>query len=339
MRRRYWARWCVLVLLFWAAPIALSAQEDDSGEQEVSAEEESAVEDADGETEPDADGPVEDGAGTADEELDAQSDGDGAEDGDVAGGDEIVDEEPVTEDDGVAGDEEIADDDVVEGPGGAPLQTDYPGTEESLQARMDTGRIEGEELPEGEEGEEIYDLRVRELETQIDDLKERVFRSKSRIALLRETVLAENLAGSRAVVTFVNDLGRRYKIDRAIFSVDGSQVHSTLGTNGEYDEETEIFSGPMTPGTHTVSVTLGLTGSGYGLFSYAEGYEFDLRFSCQFTAEEGRTTLVTVRSYKSGNSFTAHEERPDGICKVSMVELDIEDFEDEVEDLDAPELE
>ena len=248
------------------------------------------------------------------------------------------DETVAEEQEEVADDEEVADEDdeTVEGPGGRELDTDYPGTDEAMQPRMDTGELEAIDVPDDEDPGEVYDLRVRELETQLDDLQERVFRSKSRIALLRETVLAENLAGSRAVVTFQNDLGGAYNLERVIFSVDGSQVYSEVDPNGDLDGEgIEVFSGPMTPGTHTVSVVLGLRGSGYGVFSYAEGYEFDLRFSCQFTAEEGRTTLVTVQSFESGNMFTAHEDRPDGVCEVSMVELTVEDMEDVDDDLDA----
>ena len=217
---------------------------------------------------------------------------------------------------------------VVEGPGGRPLRTDYPGTEESLQPRMDTRGLDGVERLEGEEAAEVYDLRVRELETQIDDLKERVFRSKSRIVLLKETVLAENLAGSRAVISFENNLGTAYRVERGIFSIDGSRVFTSTDTDALRTRDgLEVFSGPLTPGTHTVSVSLGMRGSGYGLFSYARGYEFDLRFSCQFTAEEGRTTLVTVRTFRGGNVFTAHEERPTGICHVSMTELTVDQLE------------
>ena len=248
-----------------------------------------------------------------------------------------ADAEQVAEEAEPADDEAVADDEVVRGPGGRELVSDYPGTDEAMQARMETSRIEGIESPDGTDPDEVYDLRVRELETQIDDLKERVFRSKSRIALLRETVLAENLAGSRAVVSYENDLGRSYSIERVIFSLDGSQVYSEASPAGGFarSEPVEVFSGPMAPGTHTISVVLSLRGSGYGVFSYAEGYAFDLRFSCQFPAEQGRTTLVTVRSYRAGNAFTAHEERPDGICEVSMVELSVEDFEDE-DELPAP---
>ena len=292
MVRRFWPGWLALVLLMLTWSVSGMAQEQ---EAETEAGDEEVVE----ETEE-----------AAEEEAE-----------------EVGDEEVVEETEEAADEEE---EEVVEGPGGRELRTDYPGTDEALDPTMETGEIEGMDIPDGEDPSEVYDLRVRELETQLDDLQERVFRSKSRIALLRETVLAENLAGSRAVVTFLNDLGGSYNIDRMIFSVDGSQVFSEVDPNGDLDGEgIEVFSGPLAPGTHTVSVTLGLRGSGYGLFSYAEGYEFDLRFSCQFTAEEGRTTMVTVQSYESGNAFTAHEDRPDGICEVSMTDLTVDDLEED----------
>lgn len=308
MQWRCWAGWLVLIVaVSWSIP-GVAQPDEDAGEQTATESDQAAdeVDEADADAEVDED---DEPAAGDDEETDS------AEATTESEEDEALEE---------------AEDEPVEGPGGEPLDTSYPGTDDALQADMETGELEGLDVPDGEDPEEVYDLRVRELETQLDDLQERVFRSKSRIALLRETVLAENLAGSRAVITFQDDLGSAYAIDRAVFSVDGSQVFSEVEPNGELDDEgIEVFSGPVAPGTHTVSVTLGLRGSGYGVFSYAEGYEFDLRFSCQFTAEEGRTTLVTVQSYESGNMFTAHEDRPDGLCEVSMVELTVEDLEDE----------
>lgn len=232
-----------------------------------------------------------------------------------------------SDDEQAAAVEEFDDEEVLYGPGGRPLRQDYPGTEESLRARMDTGAVGARERGELENPEEVFDLRVRELETQIDDLKERVFRSKSRIILLKETVLAENLAGSRAVINFENDLGAGYEVYRAVFSVDGGRVHSSVDSNElRARDGLEIFNAPVTPGAHTVSVSMNMRGSGYGIFSYARGYDFSLRFSCQFTAEEGRTTLVTVRTFRGGNVFTAHEDRPTGVCHVSMVELNVGDM-------------
>ncbi|MFU8803629.1 MAG: hypothetical protein ACNA8W_07475, partial [Bradymonadaceae bacterium] len=122
-------------------------------------------------------------------------------------------------------------------------------------------------------------------------------------------------------------LSNTYKLRRAVFSLDGSRVFNRLDRDGDLSKEKrmEIYNGTITPGTHTVSVMLGFQGSGYGVFRYAEGYEFNLRSSCQFTAEEGRTSVVTVTAYEKGNVFTAHEDRPDIVCQVSIVDLTRED--------------
>ncbi len=298
-----YGRCAVFLLCLWLIPASAAGEEEAEPEELVEAETEEVSEE---------EVPQEDASEEG--EPDAES----------------VDEEQA--------DAEEAGEEPVVGPGGRELVSDYPGTEEAMAARMDTDQIDGVDPDDEADPDEVYDLRVRELETRIDDLKERVFRSKSRIALLRETVLAENLAGSRAVITFENNLGRRFNVERALFSVDGSQVYSELEPQVG-DDGVEVFSGPMTPGTHTVSVVLNLRGRGFGLFSYAEGYESQLRFSCQFTAEEGRTSLVTVRSHKGGSRFAAHEDRPDGDCQVSMVELAVEDIEEDLEDEIGGELE
>lgn len=220
----------------------------------------------------------------------------------------------------------------VKGPGGRVLRSDYPGTKESLQANMDTARIEGVSIQDGQRPDEIYDLRVKELETKIDDLKERVFRSKSRIVLLKETVLSGNLAGSRVIITHESKLGSVYKIRRGLFSIDGNRIFNQIDRDGDLaaKRSLDIYNGTTTPGTHTVSIVLGLQGSGFGMFSYAKGYEFNVRSSCQFTAEEGKTTLLSIVTYEKGNAFTAHEDRPDVQCHVSMVDLTAEDLPENV---------
>jgi hypothetical protein len=215
------------------------------------------------------------------------------------------------------------------GPGGKPLRADHPGTEASLQPRMQTNRIEGLQFGEGVESGEAYNLRIRELETKVDDLKERVFRSKSRIVLLKETVLSGNLAGSRAVIVYETKLGNAYGLRRAVFSLDGNRIFSRLDRDGDLARTRgfEVYSGMVSPGTHNVSVNLTFQGTGYGVFRYAEGYEFNLRSACQFVAEEGKTSIVTITAYEKGNVFTAHEDRPWVGCQVRMVELTRDELE------------
>lgn len=243
-------------------------------------------------------------------------------------------------DESKGGDESKADDDTSDspqtGPGGKELREDYPGTEESKQKQMETDRIEGLEFEEGEAPSEAYDVEIQELETKIDDLKEEVFQSKSRIVLLKETVLGGNLSGSRGTVVHHNDLGARFRLKRALYSLDGSQVFDEVNKDGSLGEEKfQIYDGSVSPGNHNVSVLLEYEGGGFGLFNYMKSYQFKVRSSCQFKAEEGEAVTLRVRAVATGGAFNNIEDQPGIRCEVETSELS----EEEVSEVDGGETE
>lgn len=207
----------------------------------------------------------------------------------------------------------------VLGPGGRPLRTDYPGTDESLQARMDSNQVQGLQV-DPNMPQEAYSMKIQELETKIDDLKEKVFQSKTRIVLLRETLLSGNLAGARAIVIHKTDMGRAFKLREALYSLDGSKVFGQVDRNGSLADKNsfEVYNGGIAPGNHNLSIFLKYQGSGYGLFPYFNGYDFDIRSSCQFKAEEGKISQIRVVAYEKGNAATSKEDRPFTRCEVQF---------------------
>lgn len=204
------------------------------------------------------------------------------------------------------------------GPGGRPLRTDYPGTEESLQSRMDTNKIEGFDVDPNAPSE-AYGLRIKELETKIDDLKEKVFQSKTRIVLLRETLLSGTVGGSQAVIIHRTDLGPAFKLRQAIYSLDGTRIFSEVDNEGSLADKTsfEVFNGTVSPGNHNLSVYLRYQGSGYGVFPYFNGYDFEMRNSCTVPGREGKIAVVTSKAISKGNVTTSKEQEPDLECTVS----------------------
>ncbi len=187
------------------------------------------------------------------------------------------------------------------GPGGRELRTDYPGTEEALRERMETDRIKG--VASGEvSSKEVYDLRVKELETRIDDLKDQVFRSKSRIVLLKETLLGNKLSGSKAIIVQKSDLGKSFKLKRLTMILNGSTIRNEMDRDGSLadKEMIEILNGSLSPGTHNLEIILEYQGSA-AVFNYFEGYTTQLKKACRFTVEEGMVTILDVVSFKDGN--------------------------------------
>lgn len=214
---------------------------------------------------------------------------------------------------------DVSTDGQVLGPGGRPLRTDYPGTEESLQPRMDTNQVQGLEV-DPNLPQEAYTMRIQELETKIDDLKEKVFQSKTRIVLLRETLLSGNLAGARTIVVHKTEMGRAFKLREALYSLDGNKIFGQIDRNGSLADKTsfEVYNGGIAPGNHNLSIYLKYQGSGYGLFPYFNGYDFEIRSSCQFKAEEGKISQVRVVAFEQGNAATSKEDRPFTRCEVQF---------------------
>ena len=203
------------------------------------------------------------------------------------------------------------------GPGGRELRADYPGTEEAMKESMETDKIQGV-ASDDSAGSQAYDLRVKELETRIDDLKDKVFRSKSRIVLLKETLLGNKLGGSGAVVSLQNDMGNKFELVRLAFVIDGKSTERRADRDGSLStqENIEFFNGAMGPGPHELLVQLEYKGKS-SVFSYFNNYTFTLQQRCKFSVDEGMQTKVDLVAFRGGDITTPVDKRPELRCDVA----------------------
>lgn len=157
-----------------------------------------------------------------------------------------------------------------------------------------------------------YVVRLRDLEQRIDELKEQIRRSHTRLSLLSETILSGGVGGSRAEIKFVNDMSGAFKLTRALFVLDGAVQYNKQDDSGALAEQKEIpiFSGSITPGDHTLQVLIKLRGHGYGVFSYLRGYQFEVKSDNSFTVTEGKTIELKVIAFEKGGVTTPLEQRP-----------------------------
>jgi hypothetical protein len=157
-----------------------------------------------------------------------------------------------------------------------------------------------------------YAVRLRDLELRIDELKEQIRRSYTRLSLLSDTILSGGVGGARAEVKFVNEMSNAFRLTSALFVLDGAVQYNKQDDSGALAEQKEIpiFSGSVPAGDHTLQVVLKLRGHGYGVFSYLRGYQFDAKSSHSFTITEGKTIQLSVVSYEKGGVTTPLEERP-----------------------------
>lgn len=157
-----------------------------------------------------------------------------------------------------------------------------------------------------------YAVRLRDLEQRVDELKDQIRRSHTRLALLSDTIISGGAAGSRAEVTFHNEMSSAFKLVRALFVVDGAVQYNKQDDSGALAEQKEIpiFNGSMPPGDHTVQVILNFQGNGYGVFTYLRGYKFEVKSAHSFTAVEGKTLGLVATALEKGGVTTPLEQRP-----------------------------
>ena len=157
-----------------------------------------------------------------------------------------------------------------------------------------------------------YSVRLRDLEARVDELKDQIRRSHTRLALLSDTILSGGAAGSRAEVLFKNEMSSAFRLTRALFVVDGAVQYNRADDTGALADQKEIpiFSGSIPPGDHTVQVVLNFQGNGYGVFTYLRGYKFEVKSAHSFTSVEGKTLSLISTALEKGGVTTPLEQRP-----------------------------
>lgn len=188
-------------------------------------------------------------------------------------------------------------------PGGAPAPSGAPAPGSAPR--------EAAGAPAGMDGS-TYLVRMRDLAQRIDDLKEQIRRSHTRLSLLSDTILSGGIGGARAEIRFQNDLSSAFRLTSALFVLDGQIQYSKQDDTGALAEQRSIpvFTGSIPPGDHTLQVQIKLQGYGYGVFSYLRGYRFQTGASHSFTVTEGKTMVLEVIAWEKGGVTTPLEERP-----------------------------
>jgi len=153
----------------------------------------------------------------------------------------------------------------------------------------------------GDDGVELR-RELRTVEEGVSSLKERVFRSKATLKLLKELVVEGAAAGSRVVVWHVNQLGGGYSMESAQYFLDGKNVFSKVDPGGTLDtvREIKVHEQTVPPGKHTVQVNYVLRGKGYKVFSYLRSYQFKVQSSYTFDVREGALSIIRVVADSKG---------------------------------------
>jgi hypothetical protein len=164
-------------------------------------------------------------------------------------------------------------------------------------------------------------VRMRRLEQKTQALKERAWQLKARVQLLKEQILGGGV-GAQALIAHANDMGSSFRLIKLIYTLDGTQVFVRTDETADNLYKTkafDIFSGPIAPGNHTLSVLATYRGHGYGVFEYLSKYTFTARGNSTFIAGEGKLSKIDCKGHEKGGPTMKMEQRPAIECKVTEV--------------------
>lgn len=201
----------------------------------------------------------------------------------------------------------------------SPPPADPPADDPRGPAGGPSTPVAGE--PAAAPGEVPVNLRLRRLEQRVQALKERAWRAKARVGMLKEAVLGGGV-GARAGIVHHNKMGNSFRLIKLVYALDGTQIFARTDNSGALhtDKPLEILTGPIAPGSHTLSVLALYRGNGYGVFRYLNKYKFTVRSSHTFTATEGKETSIKVIAFEKGGVTTPLEKRPAIDFKVNITE-------------------
>ncbi len=189
-------------------------------------------------------------------------------------------------------------------PSPAPAPTPPGNADPSLPITADGTPVDPEQMP--------VNLRLRRLEQRVQALKERAWRAKARTTQLKEAVLGGGV-GAQATLVHINKMGSSFRLQRLVYALDGTQIfaRSDEGNANLYKTKSfDVLTGPISPGSHTVSVLAIYKGHGYGVFKYLNKYTFTVRSSHTFTAAEGKSTRIEAVGFEKGGPTTPLDKRP-----------------------------
>ncbi len=194
--------------------------------------------------------------------------------------------------------------------------------QEEPSSTADSMGGEGTAEDEDSGGQKVLNRELRTVEEEVNNLKERVFRSKATLQLLKELVVEGATGGSRVSIRHFNEMSKNYTIESLQYFLDGKNVFTKVDPGGEltFVKEMKIHEQTLPPGPHSLQVRMVLRGNGSGLFSYLRTYQFNVQSSYQFEVEEGKVSVLKVLADSRGGlrDFTErptirYEERSDVI--------------------------
>jgi hypothetical protein len=130
------------------------------------------------------------------------------------------------------------------------------------------------------------------MEEQVNDLKEKIFRTKARCCCCRVGARGGTVTqGAKAVLVHRNEMGSSFYLESVAYALDGAPVYTKVDVDGDLDkkEESEDLQRPHRARPAPDSGQAPVPRPRLRHLQLLEGYKFKVQSSYTFDAEPGRS--------------------------------------------------
>lgn len=162
------------------------------------------------------------------------------------------------------------------------------------------------------EVEKLSPERLESYEKNLEHVRERIFKSKSRLMQLYEQLKLGNVSIVGISILHTHKVGSTFKLESISYNLDGFEVYGAINDKDNSLEklsETPVYEGSLLPGEHLLVVDMVFRGKGYGIFSYLNQYLFKVKSRYSFNVVEGDVVTLKVESFDKGSFLTPLKER------------------------------
>lgn len=113
-----------------------------------------------------------------------------------------------------------------------------------------------------------------------------------------EAPAQEKLKSPHLFVQHHDEMGGAFRAIKTVYTLNGEEVYRKEGEGIEKNIEHQTFNRIIAPGEHYLQVEVVYRGNGHGVFSYLNGYKFNVKSSFQFKAAHNQAIKIDVIAYE-----------------------------------------
>ncbi len=182
--------------------------------------------------------------------------------------------------------------------------------EKEMQQIPPSTTLEQEFEEEQSGGVVVTDQELQQLEEKINQLRNQILDTKSKIMELGDRISQGFISGTKLKLVFTNGMGGTFVPVKVVVKLDGYPIYQASNVKKLANaDKMEIFAASILPENHRLDVDLIVRGKGYGIFTYMESVKLEVSATYYFSAPRGKTLTINIIPADKGSIYQL-KDRP-----------------------------